>query len=91
MDPTLATENFTRNGFSMYPNPASSEFFITQTGSTSITNLKLYDLTGKMLIEQQLANAPTTSVNTASLQSGMYLVVLEDNTGKRFSSKLSVY
>jgi hypothetical protein len=57
---------------SMYPNPATDNLFITNT-SANKGSVKLFDLTGKMLLSQNIdENLNTLNIN--SLATGVYLV-----------------
>lgn len=88
-DTSLATSSFEKNGFSLYPNPAKSEFFIKNSTSVAISNVAVFDVFGKKLLSQNIENE-NASITTSSLSSGMYLVVVEDNFGKSFTSKLVI-
>jgi len=90
IDTSLATNDFSTNGISLYPNPAGSEVFIRNSSETSLTKFNVYDLSGKKVIEETLAASEINSINTGSLQAGLYLVTVEDATGAKFSSKLTI-
>jgi hypothetical protein len=74
----------------MYPNPAGSEVFIRNTSGNALSKIRLYDLSGKLLLAQNLGNIETNTVNTASLASGMYVAIIEDVSGARFTTKLTI-
>ncbi len=88
-DTSLSTSSFEKNGFSLYPNPATSEFFIKNSNNIELSNLELFDISGKKLLSQNIENE-NTSITTSSLSSGLYLVVLEDKSGNSFTSKLVI-
>lgn len=73
-------------GLSIYPNPASSiATFLIPPGSSSYAQLRIYDITGRLMLEDVIpVQSPT--VNISSFPPGMYLckVVHGDNstTGK---------
>jgi glucose/arabinose dehydrogenase len=90
IDTSLGLANAAENGFSMYPNPAGSEVFIRNTSGNALSKIRLYDLSGKLLLAQNLGNIETNTVNTASLASGMYVAIIEDVSGARFTTKLTI-
>ncbi|MCF6131242.1 PQQ-dependent sugar dehydrogenase [Flavobacterium wongokense] len=88
-DSSLGLNEFNRNGLSFYPNPAKTEIFLKSTTDVTLSQVTIYDLTGKLLLTKALeSNAP--SVNIASLSSGMYLIAVADSTGNKYQSKLVV-
>ncbi len=88
IDTALDTDNFTQNGFSMYPNPTDSEVYLSNSNENILSKFSIVDMSGKLLLEQKLENAPLNTINTASLESGVYIVTIEDISGNRFTSKL---
>lgn len=90
IDTSLGLANMADGGFSMYPNPAASEVFIRSTSDRTLSTFSLYDLSGKLLMTQSLANVETNTINTGSLQSGLYVATVEDTSGARFTSKLTI-
>ena len=90
IDTSLGTDDFAKNGFSMYPNPTASEFFIRNSNAMELKRVQLFDLSGKMLLERPLQNVETNNINIGPLQDGMYLVSIENTSGEKFSSKLIV-
>lgn len=72
------------NGFELYPNPAQNEITIT-SGSTPLygKNFRIADLTGR-IVDAGTMNG--NHVRIAGLESGMYILLLENNDGT-FTSK----
>ena len=88
--PSIGTpENKTVNGFIMYPNPASEEFFIFNSNdNTKISELTLYDYKGKKVLITKLKNNSncvggerSRTVGVSALSDGMYIYVIEDEGG----------
>lgn len=77
--PTLGTESFdmASNGLRVYPNPATSVFYIT-LDNTTIDGIRLTDLSGKLILEKK-GNIFELSVE--NLEDGIYFV--EVATGSR--------
>ncbi|HMK06119.1 MAG TPA: PQQ-dependent sugar dehydrogenase [Flavobacterium sp.] len=90
VDTSLNTKTF--NGIAnlqIYPNPASSEVFVKAEGLSFPASINVFDISGKLLLDQSL-HADTNSIATGSLQSGIYLVKVKDNSGADFSTKLTI-
>ncbi|MBL7937609.1 MAG: T9SS type A sorting domain-containing protein [Bacteroidia bacterium] len=62
----------------LYPNPATR--FFTVDGITTLTHIKLYDVTGKLVMEKTVS--ANTIVNTSELSDGIYTLLVESNKGK---------
>jgi len=62
------------DGFSAYPNPASSE--LTVTSEDIINSMRIYSITGKMVSNQKV-NANQTQVDVSSFQPGIYMISIE--------------
>ena len=90
IDSSLAVNNFNRNGLSFYPNPAKTEIFIKNSTEMTLSNVKIFDLTGKLVLTKAIENNDNSSVNITSLSKGMYMIAVEDLTGNQYQSKLMV-
>ncbi|EDP69711.1 CHU large protein; uncharacterized [Flavobacteriales bacterium ALC-1] len=69
--------------FEVFPNPASDIINVKISGSDILTNIYLYDITGKLIhqtriVNDGLSNSSTTQIDISSLQPGMYYVKLFD-------------
>jgi len=89
IDTALGNDDFAKNGFSMYPNPADSELFLSNSNGTVLQKISIVDLSGKLLIDQRLENTTVNTINIGSLQTGIYVVTVEDTSGNTFTSKLA--
>ncbi len=85
----LAASSFEKAGFSMYPNPTKSEFYIKNSKGFSDLNVSIFDISGKQLFSQLVQNESTT-VPTNSLSTGIYIVKAEDQLGNLYTTKLVV-
>lgn len=74
----LATDNFVKVNFSLYPNPTKNELFI-DVKNLSNTKLDVYDLNGKILFNQPLNLSNT--IDTSNLTNGMYLFKITSDQG----------
>lgn len=89
IDANLATTNFEKNGFSLYPNPAKERFNIKNLNNIELSKIRIFDISGKELLSQNIENNDDV-VSTKSLSEGIYIVVLEDVSGNTYRSKLVV-
>ena len=88
-DTTLGVAAFDNGSFQIFPNPASSEFHIKSSGMAYPASVSIYDVTGKLLLNQVL-NEESQAIATTSLHTGLYMVTVKDNSGMNLTSKLSV-
>ncbi len=66
------------SGISVYPNPAKDKLFIQQNGR--VTSVSIFNVMGQLQIQTAI-NSTLTSVNTAKLAAGLYLVQIETTEG----------
>lgn len=90
IDTSLGTDSFSRNGLTLYPNPANDTFFLKSNANLGLHSIKIIDLTGKTIMQQELADVETNTVNVSSIAKGMYMVEVNSISGKQFQSKLVV-
>jgi glucose/arabinose dehydrogenase len=86
-DTSMGIDNFTKNGLSLYPNPAKTEFFIRNSGELTLSKMQLFDLSGKLLVSKRLDGSQDTAVAVGDLTSGLYLITVEDTVGNLYKSK----
>lgn len=79
----LSTNDFSNDIFSISPNPAKEFINISHPESVSINDVKVYDLTGRMVIE----NNNNNYINISNLANGTFLIVIKDNDGKTYFKK----
>ncbi|MDD4218509.1 MAG: MBG domain-containing protein, partial [Bacteroidales bacterium] len=77
-----------RSSIEVYPNPAKDFVNIVVQENTLFGYLKVYDITGKIVIQQSL-NDLTTSLDISNLKSGVYFIALKtDKTSAEIRVKL---
>ncbi|WP_282042557.1 T9SS type A sorting domain-containing protein [Winogradskyella flava] len=69
--------------FTVYPNPTSDFVNISLAGSTALSRVYLYDITGKLMHSEIIANdnlsiTTTRRIDVSALHSGMYYIKLID-------------
>ena len=89
-DSSLGIKDFNQNGLSFSPNPAKTEIVIKNSYNMTLSQLRIFDLTGKMVMEKILENETTPTASISTLSQGIYMLVVEDSTGNKYQSKLVV-
>jgi len=82
----LATDSFTQNGFTLYPNPTEANLSIATNGQQGAVFV-LYNSIGQEVIRKNLNAIPQTTVSMENLQSGIYLYSIVSGTAT-FSGKI---
>lgn len=82
----LSNPTFNKNTVSLYPNPAQNILNIQNTAS-NLSKVQIYDLNGRLL-QNHAMQTKEVSLDVSGLQSGVYLVVLENETGHQITRKI---
>lgn len=90
IDTSLGTEDFQRNGLSLYPNPAQHSVTLQNTSLLNLTQLSVFDMMGKKVMHQNMNSAESTEISIGQLSPGLYVVSVEEVNGNTFTSKLMV-
>ncbi|APY08052.1 alpha-amylase [Winogradskyella sp. J14-2] len=80
----LSIDDQTQSVFSIYPNPTQSSFNI----NSNVSDIEIYDLTGKMVKSFRGNFTKNDTFNISSLNTGMYIVKVEDGNNKTRTTKL---
>jgi hypothetical protein len=70
----------------LYPNPFSNDLHISST--TQIQRVFITSSLGQVVANYELNNANSQTINTSSLNNGLYFVTVVDKDGKRQVQKL---
>lgn len=82
---TLSTDTFENiSDFSIYPNPVNSSFKVNK----EISNLHIYDLTGKHIKSFKGNFTTSYSFDISDLKQSIYLIKIENKNGQLLTSKL---
>ena len=73
---TLSTQNFNKNTFAVYPNPATNGFVNISSTSNEAISVAVFDILGKQVINKTVNN---NILNVAALTSGVYILKLSQN------------
>jgi len=83
----LGTTEHLMTGISVFPNPIEQEFTINFPEDVLGNQFSLTDLTGRN-IYSALITKQTTSINSADLNKGIYLLTVTMKNGSRYTKKL---
>lgn len=70
--------------FSIYPNPSQTTFSI----NVNVSNVEVYDLTGKLVKSFKGDFTRVDTFDVSSLNSGMYMVKVQNDTNQTLTTKL---
>jgi glucose/arabinose dehydrogenase len=90
IDTSLTTNDFSKNGFSIYPNPAKDLITVSSSTQNTISSIEIFEITGKKLHSEQFQNNSEVSLSVSNFSSGIYLLVTQDSTGNKFQTKFVV-
>lgn len=71
-------------GFTIYPNPTNSSFSV----NVNVSNIEVYDLTGKLVKSFKGDFTRTDTFDISALNSGIYMVKVQNNDNQILTSKL---
>jgi hypothetical protein len=93
MDKLGIKERSDYNHFSIYPNPASNEFFISAKSINfeGYAQIVIMDIAGKVIYNQKLQLSSDQSIDISALSNGLYTAMLKNKDGHLIGhSKFSV-
>lgn len=80
---TLSVEQFENdiNTLKVYPNPLTNSNGVSVLFNKNVSaQINIYDLTGKLVISDEIANASVKEINISSLNNGVYMLqIVADN------------
>ncbi len=87
VDQAVGIAGQTIDGLSVYPNPATNVVNL-KTDKAPVSNISIYDITGKEVLRMNNLSLNNTSINVSNLQRGIYLMKIEDENGAKQAVKL---
>jgi glucose/arabinose dehydrogenase len=81
VDTSLALDTFDKSQFVIYPNPAKSEIIVHKSNKNYPTEVTLFDLGGKMLLQQKTENKMVNNIKTDNLSQGFYIITVKNEQG----------
>ncbi|MCH7535106.1 MAG: T9SS type A sorting domain-containing protein [Bacteroidetes bacterium] len=72
---------------SIYPNPSSDHIFV-KGSNNEFNQIRIYDVTGKLVIDRTLSATDQQKVNVSSLATGTYFIHLVNANGDGYTFKM---
>jgi hypothetical protein len=88
----VSLERETEGQLLVYPNPSDGRFSV-ELPSDEVTNVTLYDLTGRKLWAESLQAGPSSNRSwtpSGQLEAGVYLLVVTATDGARWTERIAV-
>ena len=85
-DPTLANctslsvDEFNKNDYKIYPNPANNNVFIKTNKNFGEVTMTVIDINGRVVYSQKTNLVNEVQINISNLQSGMYILNIKGET-----------
>jgi len=89
-DISLNVKKFDKARFLIYPNPAKSEIYIQKSNDDYPTEVAIFDLNGRLLLQQEPEDQSINTIRTANLASGFYIMTLKSSDGDFFTQRLII-
>ena len=87
---TLGNNEFNTTTIGLYPNPAKDSFTISNTGAESITQISIYEVSGKMVYSQTKSFDNITTIDVSDFAKGIYLVEIVSENKVKLTKKLVI-
>jgi len=71
---SLSIDEFSNNGYKIYPNPVSNELFISTAINFGDVTLTLTDINGRQVLSKNVILSNEISIDISQLQSGLYIL-----------------
>ncbi|SEL24766.1 Por secretion system C-terminal sorting domain-containing protein [Aquimarina amphilecti] len=86
----LNVEDFDESIFRITPNPSSGNFVINVSKGFGESNIRIVDINGRVVFEQDILLNSSYSINAQSLRTGIYILQIMTNEGNRFTTKIAI-
>ena len=84
---SVSIDEIANNDFTIYPNPSFENITINSNHSKEIQFVEIYSSDGKLVLKNAFKNI-NSAININNLTSGIYLIVLINKEGLRFTNRL---
>ena len=91
-DETSVQDPADENQLFIYPNPADNRLFVSVANASEVKNIRIFDLRGRQVKQKVItSHGPddTWQLNVSSLETGLYLIMIETGDGT-WPQKLSI-
>ena len=78
---SLATETFSDDKISVFPNPANKTITISNSENINISEITIVDLNGRIIKTQKFSNISNIEISLTDLTSGIYLMNINTDKG----------
>jgi hypothetical protein len=86
---TSLNEVNVNNSLTIYPNPSKGLFTVASKGNASIAAIQAIDVMGKT-VYTKTTQSNSVEVDLTQMNKGLYMVIIKDENGNEFSSKVLV-
>lgn len=90
VDTSLSHESFDKNLFTIYPNPAKNILFIDTSQSNYPSKVEIYDVNGKLVLQQETEKIIQNKIDISPLSKGLYFVTIQNESNEYSQYKLVV-
>jgi glucose/arabinose dehydrogenase len=90
IDTSLSSESFEKNLFTIYPNPAKNILFIDKSEGNYPTKMEIYDVNGKLVLQQETEKINQNKIDISQLTTGVYFVTIKNDSNENSQYKLVV-
>ncbi len=78
------------SNINVYPNPTSNEINIITNNLSGNMNVKLYSVTGKLMINENVDASLNNKIDVRNLQDGIYMLTIEGSKGQNTTVKVVI-
>jgi len=79
----MSTETFEKNEVTLFPNPAK-DYLTIKSKDTTLNSIRILNTLGQEVLYFEGRNTFSRTIDVSNLNSGMYFVILNGNTSKKF-------
>jgi len=90
IDTSLSINTFDNTQFVVYPNPTKSEILIQKSNKNYPTQVTIFDLQGKILVQQKTENKTVNTIKANNLPKGVYIIAIRNDQGRLSTQKLII-
>jgi len=84
VEEAVGIKSVSKINVSVFPNPASNTIQVRNIDKQRITKLEIYSIIGRK-VKEQISLNNNENLNISGLESGVYILVLTDSSGKKYS------
>lgn len=81
IDRPLSTDSFFAQNFAVYPNPADNVINISNKNNTTLNQVQVTDLNGRVVKSVNVNGVANTQINIGDLNAGVYFLKVTNSQG----------